>query len=128
MKPLFLGKPIVLPNGLTAPLSAAVKCQDTIYLSGALAFQPDGSLCTADITKQTSIVLRNIAMTLQSVELSIEHIVKVNVWLTDVEDYACFNTAYAEFFGAHRPVRSVVRSDLMLAGAKIEIEATAVIF
>lgn len=128
MKPQFLGKPIMLPNGITAPLSPAVKYQDTIYMSGALAFQSDGRLCTGEITEQTNLILNNIASTLQSVELGMEHIIKMNVWLTDIEDYALFNTAYAAFFGEHRPVRSVVRSDLMLVGAKIEIEATAAVF
>ena len=57
--------------------------------------------------------------------LSIEHVVKVTVWLTHIEDFAGFNAAYIEFFGGHRPARSTVRSDLMLPGARVEIEAIA---
>jgi 2-iminobutanoate/2-iminopropanoate deaminase len=52
-------------------------------------------------------------------------VVKVTIWLTDAADFGGFNAAYSEFFGEHRPARSTVRSDLMLPGAKVEIEAVA---
>ena len=62
---------------------------------------------------------------LQAESLSVQDIIKVTVWLTDTADFGGFNAAYSEFFGDHRPARSTVRSDLMLPGARVEIEAIA---
>ncbi|WP_448212073.1 RidA family protein [Colwellia sp. MEBiC06753] len=49
----------------------------------------------------------------------------MTIWLTDAADFAEFNKAYAAYLGDHRPVRSTVRCDLVIPGAKIEIEALA---
>ena len=57
--------------------------------------------------------------------LSLQDVVKVTIWLTDAADFGGFNAAYSDFFGDHRPARSTVRSDLMLPGANVEIEAIA---
>lgn len=123
-----IGGEVVLPNGKVAPLSKAIKCNGVIYCSGQLAFRQDGTLCTGSIEEQTSITLNNIKTLLDESGLKIENLVRLTVWLKNVEDYNLFNKAYIEFMGDHRPVRSVVRSDLMIEGATVEIEATAVEF
>jgi 2-iminobutanoate/2-iminopropanoate deaminase len=58
-------------------------------------------------------------------DITLPDVVKVTIWLTDTADFGGFNSAYSEFFGDHRPARATVRSDLMLPGAKVEIEAIA---
>lgn len=120
-----VGKEIILPSGDKAPLSAAYRSNGFLFTSGQLAFDADARLHTGDIKEQTQLCLANIQKLLELEGLSIEHVVKVTVWLTHIDDFAGFNAAYIEFFGGHRPARSTVRSDLMLPGARVEIEAVA---
>lgn len=120
-----IGKEIILPNGSIAPLSAAYAGAGLLFTSGQLAFDEEGRLCTGDVAEQTRLCLENIRRLLAAESLSLHNVVKVTVWLTDIADFAGFNAIYSEFFGDHRPARSTVRSDLMLPGAKVEIEAIA---
>lgn len=120
-----IGKEIRLPDGIVAPLSAAYVGAGLLFTSGQLAFDEKGRLSTGDAAEQTRLCLENIRRLLAGEGLSLENIVKVTVWLTDTADFPSFNRVYAEFFGNHRPARSTVRSDLVLPGAKVEIEAVA---
>ena len=120
-----IGKEIRLPDGSPAPLSAAYAGAGLLFTSGQLAFDENGELCTGDVVEQTRFCLENIRRLLEAEGLSVHNVIKLTVWLTDTADFGGFNAAYSEFFGDHRPARSTVRSDLMLQGAKVEIEAIA---
>ena len=120
-----IGNTIRLPDGSPAPLSAAYVGAGLLFTSGQLAFDDNGQLFTGDIAEQTRLCLENIRRLLEAESLSVQNIIKVTVWLTDTADFGGFNAAYSEFFGDHRPARSTVRSDLMLPGARVEIEAIA---
>ena len=80
---------------------------------------------TGDIAEQTRLCLENIRRLLAAEGLSLSDVIKVTIWLTDAADFGGFNAAYSDFLQEHRPARSTVRSDLMLPGAKVEIEAIA---
>ena len=121
-----VGKEITLPDGSIAPLSAAYSAAGLLFTSGQLALDETGKLHTGDIAEQTRLCLKNICRVLVGEGLSLQDVVKVTVWITDAADFGGFNTAYSDFFGQHRPARSTVRSDLVLPGAKVEIEAIAV--
>ena len=114
-----------LPDGSPVPLSAAYRAGDLLFVSGQLPFDAEGNLKAGDITEQTALCLANMAHVLDHAGLSRTDVVKVTIWLTDAADFPEFNRAYAAFFGDHRPARSTVRSDLVLPGARIEIEAIA---
>ncbi|MDP4744869.1 MAG: RidA family protein [Porticoccaceae bacterium] len=120
-----IGKDFIMPNGKVAPLSAAYAAGGLLFMSGQLSFDSEGKLFTGDVATQTKLALENIERVLKEENLANENIIKVTVWLTDVADFAEFNEAYVAFFGEHRPARSTTRADLMLPGAKIEIEAIA---
>ena len=117
-----MGNPPKLPNGGVAPISPAFATDDLIFLSGQLPFRADGTLDTGTIESQTQQCLDNIDAFLKSNGLARNDIVKATVWLTDVADFAGFNSVYAAFFDGVFPARSTVRSDLMLPGARVEIE------
>ncbi|MFV3128985.1 RidA family protein [Niveispirillum sp. KHB5.9] len=107
-------------------LSPAVAAGDLLFLSGQLAFGPDGAIVAPDdVSVQTAQVLANLERVLKAHGLGLSDIVKTSVWLTDTADFPAFNAAYAKALGDHRPARSTVRSDLMLPGAKVEIDAVA---
>lgn len=120
-----VGDEIRLPDGSPVPLSAAYRAGDLLFVSGQLPFDAEGNLHDGDITEQTTLCLVNMAHILDHAGLSPTDVVKVTVWLSDAADFTGFNNAYAAFFGEHRPARSTVRSDLVLPGARVEIEAIA---
>lgn len=96
-----------------------------LFVSGQMAFGPDGTIKGHDVVQQTRQVLENIDTLLRQHDLGRENVVKTTVWLRRGDDFAEFNRAYAEFFGTHRPARSTVITNLAVEGAVVEIEATA---
>ena len=107
-------------------LSPAVVAGDQIFLSGQLAFGPDGMI-GGDIAAQTTRCLERLETVLVEHGLDRSAIVKVSVWLTDRSSFAAFNQAYALFFGEQRPARSTVISGLAIDGALVEIDSLAVL-
>ena len=67
------------------PFSPAIRVGDTVYLSGQVAQDPaTGRLIDADVTRQTEQILTNIEAVLQAAGLSVQDVVKVGVFLTDM--------------------------------------------
>lgn len=106
-------------------LAAYAAVGDTIYLSGQLAFDDTGRIASDDLGDQTTQTLRNIEKVLATLGLSRDDVAKATIWLVPGSDFLAFNERYADFFGAHKPARSTVFSELALPTAKIEIEVIA---
>ncbi|MET0504531.1 MAG: RidA family protein [Luteibacter sp.] len=110
---------------MAAPhLSAFVDTGSLVFLSGQIAFDPDGSI-RGDAAAQTRRCLERIEAVLHEAGLTLAHVVKCTIWLRHESDFAAFNEAYALHFGAHRPARSTVISGLAIPEALVEIEAIA---
>ncbi len=120
-----MSKQIIGNNPLGLPFSPAVAVGGFVFASGQMAFGSDNKIIEGDITAQTRQTLENIKNLLAEAGLGMEAIVKNTIWLTRVEDFPAFNQAYAEYFPNNPPARATVRSDLLLPGALIEIEALA---
>ncbi|CAK7069333.1 reactive intermediate/imine deaminase [Tissierella sp. P1] len=110
------------------PYSQGVKSENIIYSSGQLPIDPEtGELSKGDIQKETRLCLENVKAVLEAGHANIENIVKVTVFVTDMNDFSKINEVYAEFFGDHKPARSLVQVAALPKGADIEIEAIAII-
>ena len=120
-----MSKEIIGDNPLGLPFSPAVSVGGFVFLSGQMAFGSDNKLVEGDIIVQTKQTLDNIKSLLADIDLGMDAIVKNTIWLTNVEDFPAFNQAYAAYFPENPPARATVRSDLLLPGALIEIEALA---
>lgn len=105
------------------PFSKVRTAAGLAFLSGEMPFAADGSIPDG-IAAQTRLTLERIAATLATVQLDLNDVVSVNVFLTHKEDFAAFNTVYAEHFRDPLPVRATVVSELV-APARIEICVTA---
>jgi 2-iminobutanoate/2-iminopropanoate deaminase len=104
-----------------------VRADNLIWVSGAIGVAPDGSV-PDDIGVQAELALASIDACLTAAGASVINVVKVNVYLTDINDRAKINPARQRYFGDHRPASTLVGvSALVLPGAKVEIEATAVL-
>lgn len=112
-------------NPMGLPFSPAVAANGFIFLSGQMAFNSENKIVDGDINAQTKQTLDNIKKLLADIGLGMDAIIKNTIWLTNVEDFAAFNQAYAEYFPENPPARATVRSDLLIPGALIEIEALA---
>ncbi len=109
----------------TFPFSSAVRANGWVLLSGQIPFAADGKPHAGDIAAQTRAVMDSVCRTLEQVGSSIHDVVKVNVWLSDLADFAAFNAVYASYFDSGRyPVRSLVQAGLAF-NVKVEIEVQA---
>jgi len=109
-----------------APLSPAVWAGDLLYLSGQIPMDPNtGALMGGDIGAQTNRVFDNLEAVLREAKLSLDDVIKVNVFLADMADFAAMNTAYAARFSKPYPARTTVAVRELPRKAQIEIEMVA---
>ena len=109
------------------PYSQATEVNGFIFTSGQIPLMPEtGELVSDDIKKATARSLDNIKAILEEAGSSLDKVLKVNIFLDDVNDFAAVNEVYAEYFTEHKPARSCVEVANLPKKALIEIEAIAV--
>jgi 2-iminobutanoate/2-iminopropanoate deaminase len=111
------------------PYSQAVRCGDTLYTSGQIPLDPTTGACVdGDIAAQTRRVMENLDAVLRAGGASLDRVVKVTVFLKNMEDFPAFNEVYAGYFaGGTPPARSTVEVARLPKDVMVEIEAVAVI-
>lgn len=108
------------------PYSQGVKTGNLVFSSGQLPVDPEtGKVSNGDIQKETRFCLENVKAVLEAGGARVEDIVKVTVFVTDMGNFSKINEVYAEFFGDHKPARSLVQVSALPMGAEVEIEAIA---
>jgi 2-iminobutanoate/2-iminopropanoate deaminase len=108
------------------PYSQAVASGDHIFLSGQTPIDPaTGKLVDADVAGQTERCFDNLAAVLAAAHLGFDDVVKVNVYLTSMNDFHAMNAVYAERFSEPYPARTTVAVAALPLGAQIEIELVA---
>lgn len=117
------------PNAPQAigPYSQAVKVNGLMYTSGQIALTPDGEMCENDIKKQTRQIFANIKAILEDNHSSMDNVIKVNIYLTDMNDFGVVNVIMAEEFGEHKPVRSTIEVAGLPKNAMLEMDVIATV-
>ena len=111
-----------------ASYSQAVRAGKFVFCSGQIPLDPlTGELVSGGIEEQTRRVLDNLGAVLAEAGLSYRDIVKCGVFLLDMNDFRAFDGAYAPYFGDEPPARSTVQVAGLPRGARIEIDAIALI-
>ncbi|MFT4964410.1 MAG: 2-iminobutanoate/2-iminopropanoate deaminase, partial [Halobacteriales archaeon] len=106
--------------------SQATTNGDILFTAGQIPMTPEGELLDdEDITTQTNQSLENVVGILEEEGCSIENVLKVTVFLDDIDDFDAMNAAYKEFFSEHPPARSAVEVANLPKGVGVEIEAIA---
>jgi len=126
---------IVQPDGWKRPrgYSNAVAASGRhIYLAGQIGWNEREELLSADFAEQTAQALRNVVAVLHAAGASAEHLVRMTWYVTDKREYAAnasrIGELYREIVGPFYPAMTLVQvADLLEEGAKVEIEATAVV-
>jgi len=106
------------------PYSPVVRAGDFILVSGQ-GGMADGAVVEGGVAAETTQTMKNVAAQLATVGAELTDIVKTTCFLTDMENFAAFNAAYAEALGTHRPARSTVAVAGLPAGFLVEVEAWA---
>jgi 2-iminobutanoate/2-iminopropanoate deaminase len=96
-----------------------------VVISGQVAVDIDGAVIGDTIEEQTDVTVRNCANQLASAGCSLGDVFKVNIYLTDLADWARFNVIYEEMMREPLPVRTAVQA-VLLPGFLVEIEMWAV--
>jgi 2-iminobutanoate/2-iminopropanoate deaminase len=108
--------------------SQAIVHNGLVYVSGQLPIDPrTGEKRTGSIEEQTEQVLRNMKAILEASNSGIARVLKVTVYISDIELWGKVNTVYEHFFKDHRPARAVVPTRELHYGFKIEMEAIAAV-
>lgn len=108
------------------PYSQAIKSGNFLFTSGQLPINPsDGELVSEDIEKAARQSLENVKAILEAEGYKLEDVVKTNVFLKDMNDFAKVNKVYEEYFNVHKPARSCVEVARLPKDGLIEIEVVA---
>ena len=102
--------------------SQAVKVNDTVYLSGQIGLDPVSMQLVEGIENQVHRVFKNLAAVAQAAGGSLNDVVKLNVFLTDLSNFALVNTIMAEYFGQPYPARAAVGVASLPRGALMEAD------
>ena len=107
------------------PYSQAVKSNGLLFLSGQIPLTTNGEMCEGDFEARTRQVFSNIKGLLQSADLTFKSIIKVNVYLIDINNFAVVNQVMEDLFDAPYPARALVQVSALPKNSEIEIEAVA---
>lgn len=108
------------------PYSQGVQLGNLVFTAGQLGILPgSGDFAGPDIKVQTRQALENLRAVLEAAGSCLQHVVKVTVFLQDMEEFSQMNEVYAEFFSEDPPARSAVEVAALPLGGRVEIEAVA---
>lgn len=108
------------------PYSHAVESGEMIYLSGQTPIESQtGKLIEGDIVDQTEQCFKNLFNVLKVAGLTSDNVEKVNVFLTDMNNFMAMNAVYAKQFSTPYPARTTIGVAALPLGAQVEIEMIA---
>ncbi|NBE52752.1 RidA family protein [Streptomyces boluensis] len=105
------------------PFSAAVRADGFTFVSGQVAQDPaTGALIDGDVSAQTEQVFLNVSAVLAAAGKTLDDVVRVGVYLTDMADFAAVNAVYGEVFSAPYPARTAIGVAALPLGAAVEVD------
>ncbi|HJR36402.1 MAG TPA: RidA family protein [Gemmatimonadales bacterium] len=107
------------------PFSGAVLVGNTLYLSGKIGLTPDRKV-PPSAAEEARIVLDDVKATLTAAGMTMDDLVSVQIFCSDVSHYDAFNRVYRTYFTREFPARAFIGSGALLFGARFEVQAIAV--
>jgi enamine deaminase RidA (YjgF/YER057c/UK114 family) len=98
-----------------------------VYVSGSVGFGPEGKVVDGGVGPESAATFDNIERTLQAAGAKLSDVVKINAFITDLDEYPAYAAVRAERFGEQLPASATVEVAGLLVGAHIEIDAVAFI-
>ena len=110
------------------PYSQAVKAGNLMFISGQIPWDPEsGDLVSQSIEDQAKQVLENVKSICEAAGCSLDDIVKISIFLTDLSNFAIVNDMMKEYFSEPYPARATVEVSGLPLGVNVEIEAIVLI-
>jgi 2-iminobutanoate/2-iminopropanoate deaminase len=110
-----------------APYSQAIRAGEFVFVSGQIGLRPGESELVGGIAEQTEQVFENLGAILGEAGSGLDRLVKTTVFLADFGDFQAMNEVYARYAGDTPPARATVEVAGLPSGAKVEIEAVALL-
>ena len=108
------------------PYSNAVLAGDTLYLAGKIGSDPATDALPDNVQQEVRIILDSMKQRLEMVGMTMNDLVSVQVFCSDVSLFDEFNAIYRTYFNDHFPARAFIGSGQLLRGAHFEVMGTAV--
>ena len=109
------------------PYSQAKLINGFIFTSGQIPLKPDGTLVEGNFEKECIQVLENVKAVLESANSSLDNIIKLTVFLTDLNKFEILNQVFMQYFTDSLPSRSTVQVSRLPKNSRVEIEAIGVV-
>ncbi len=110
------------------PYSQAVRAGNTVYFSGQIPLDPaTGNLVDGDIAAQARRAFDNLKAVAEAADGSLDRIVRLGLYLTDLSQFAAVNAVMQDYFAAPYPARSTIEVSGLPQGAAFEVEAVMVL-
>eukprot|EP00092_Neocalanus_flemingeri_P019722 GFUD01021359.1.p2 GENE.GFUD01021359.1~~GFUD01021359.1.p2 ORF type:complete len:138 (-),score=54.67 GFUD01021359.1:113-526(-) len=110
------------------PYNQAVQVNSTLYVSGQIGFNPSTmEVVSGGVVAEAKQALTNMGHILEAANCTFNNVVKTTVLLADINDFAAVNEVYTTFFTANYPARAAYQAAALPRGARVEIEAVAVV-
>jgi 2-iminobutanoate/2-iminopropanoate deaminase len=107
------------------PYSQGIRAGGFIFTAGQIPLAPDGTMVEGGVADQARQVIANLQGVLSSAGATLADVVKITIYLKDMNDFPQVNEVYGEFFGQTPPARSTVQVARLPKDALVEIEAIA---
>lgn len=114
------------PGSQPLPFSDAVLTGETLYVAGHLGLDPRSGNAGADAAAEAHRVLDAVKHTVERAGFTMDDLVSVTVFCTDLGLYDSFNAVYHSYFHGHYPARAFIGTDKLLRGAHFEVQGIAV--
>ena len=115
-------------NGQAMPFSEAVRVGDLLFVAGQVSNLPGTrTIVPGGIATEARQALDNMKAVLERHGSSLDHVVKVTVFLGDIKEWPAFNEVYVQYFKGNLPARSALGATGLALGARVEVECIAVV-
>ena len=110
------------------PYSQAVHSDHLVFTAGQIPLDPQSNqLLDGPFEDQVQLVLRNLSGILSAAGSDMDHVLKFTVYLASMDDYPALNTVFSRYFTTDPPARSVIEVAGLPLGARVEIDAVALL-
>ena len=111
-----------------APYSQAIAYKDLLFVSGQGPIDPKtNEIVRGGIEDEARLTLENLKAILEAAGSSLDNVLKVNVFIKNINDFDIFNQVYSEYFRENRPARTAIQAGKLPMDIKVEIDAIAYI-
>jgi reactive intermediate/imine deaminase len=108
------------------PFSDAVLVGNTLYIAGHLGLDPKTGQAAANVEDEARLVMDGVKQTVEAAGLSMDDVVSIQIFCTDLKLYETFNGVYKTYFHGNYPARAFIGVDKLVRGGKFEVTGIAI--